>query len=85
MPFNSGPYWCNTNTSEQQRETSKARQDGDLKDTSEILHYLIAHDSFSSPQTLHNIVSGEVAREKVDVGETRATGDSIVHSMVGHV
>lgn len=70
-------------TSEQHRETTRSRQERDIKDTSEILSFLTVHDPFSSDPTLHSIFSGVVASDKVNVDDAKSTGDAIITSMAG--
>lgn len=70
-------------TSEQHRENSQARQQRDIKDTAEILNIFTLHDPFGSDSTLHNIISGVVAGEEVNVDEAKSTGNVIIKSLTG--
>ena len=71
-------------TSEQHREMSQARQQRDVRETSEILSFLTMHDPFSGDPTLHSISSGVVASETVNVDNAKSVGDAIICSMAGH-
>lgn len=70
-------------TSEQHKDTSKSRQKRDLDDTYKLIEAFKQWDPFGTDPSLHNIVSGVTAHEKVNVDQARCVGKAIIESMVG--
>ena len=79
-------------TSEQHKETTKARQKRDYKDTDELIAFLSQRDPFNPDPSLRSITSGVVAEVDVnaDVAEVDVNADKakeigwkILSSMVG--
>ena len=70
-------------TSEQHIDNTKARQQRDIKDTNGILAFLIQYNPFSSDPSLHSIVSGVAAGERVDVYRAKDVGKKIIGSLIG--
>ena len=74
----------NYNTSEQDKDTSKSRQQRDTADTYKLIEAFNEWDPFCSEPSLHNIVSGVAAHDKVNVNKARSVGQTILESMVGN-
>ena len=70
-------------TSEQHKDTTRARQERDYKDTNEIITYLSQRNPFSSDPSLHSISSGVVAGEDVNAEKAKEVGEKILTSMIG--
>ena len=71
------------NLGEQNKDTTKARQKRDAKDTLVILTTLADRNPFASDPNLRNIMTGEKAENAVNIGRIRATGEKILSSMTG--
>ena len=72
-------------TSDQHKDTSKATQDHDMKDTKKILDYRIDKNPFSDTElSLHSIASGVTATNKVNVDEGKNIRENILKSVEGH-
>ena len=74
----------NYNTSEQHKDTSKSRQQRDTADTYKLIEAFNEWDPFGSEPSLHNIVRGVAAHDKVNVNKARSVGQTILESMVGN-
>ena len=72
----------NFNTSEQNKDMTKARQARDWKDTHTILGFLQDNSPFTSDTNLRNIVTGVHAHAMVYVDKAKAVG-SIILDMEG--
>ena len=73
----------NYNTSEQHKDTSKSRQHRDTEDTYKLIEAFKEWDPFGSEPSLHNIVNGVTAHDKVNVDQAKHVGQTIIRSMVG--
>ena len=67
----------NYNTSEQHKDTSNT------EDTYKLIEPFKEWDPFGSETSLHNIVSGIAAHDRVNVDQARSVGQTILESMVG--
>ena len=72
-----------SNSGEQNKGMSKARQKCDAKDTLLILTTFADRDPFSADPNLRNIMTGVNADNTVNVGRTRTIGKKILSSMGG--
>ncbi|CAH3108670.1 unnamed protein product, partial [Porites lobata] len=72
-----------SNSGEQNKDMSKARQNGDAKDTLVILTTFEDRDPFSADPNLRNIMTGVNANNAVNVDRVRAIGEKILSSMTG--
>ena len=72
-----------SNSSEQNKDMSKARQKWAAKDTLVILTTIADRDPFSPDSNLRNIMMGVNADNAVNVDSARAIGRKILSSMTG--
>jgi len=72
-----------SNSGEQNKDISKARQKWDAKDTLVILTTFADRDPFSADSNLRNIMTGVNADNAVNVDRVRAVGEEILSSMTG--
>lgn len=70
-------------TSEQHKDTTKARIIRDFKDEQEIISFLSQNNPFSKDTSLRSIASGVLAEAKVNVDKTKEVGDHIIKSLKG--
>ena len=70
-------------TSEQHKDTTKARQDRDQQDTNTIIRYLSKRSPFDSESSLRNIATGVVADDRVNCDKSQAEGKKILDSLTG--
>ncbi len=70
-------------TSEQHKETLKARVKRDSADTREILGVLAMRNPFGPDKSLRNIMNGVTADSKVNAYRAKEIGAEIVQSMLG--
>ena len=70
-------------TSEQHKESCSNRKKRDIEDTFKILAALKEWNPFSQDLTLHSIVNGITADDKVNVRKAKDVGQAIIESMVG--
>ena len=70
-------------TSEQHKESCSNRKKRDIEDTFKILAALKEWNPFSQDLTLHSIVNGITADNKVNVHKAKDVGQAIIESMVG--
>ena len=68
-------------TSEQHKETSKARMEKDYQDVQSLIQYLAPRNPFSP--TLRNIATGMAAHPSVNCDIAKEVGDQILNSMIG--
>ena len=73
------------NLGEQNKDTTKARQKRDAKDTLVILTTLADRNPFASDPNLRNIMTSVNADNAVNVDQARATGEKILSSMIGKI
>ena len=72
-----------SNSGEQNKDMTKARQKRDAKDTLAILTTFADRDPFSADPNLRNIMTGVNADNAVNVDSARAIGEKILSSMSG--
>ena len=72
-----------SNSGEQNKDMSKARQKRDAKDTLVILTTFEDRDPFSADTNFRNIMTGVNADNTVNVDHARAIGEKILSSMTG--
>lgn len=70
-------------TSEQHKDTTKARKERDHKDTNTIIAYLAERNPFSIESSLRNIATGVVAENSVNCDKSREVGEKIVEALKG--
>ena len=70
-------------TSEQHKESCSSREKRDSEDTFKIFAALKKWNPFSQDLTLHSIVNGITAGDKVNVHKAKDVGQAIIDSMVG--
>lgn len=70
-------------TSDQHKDTTKARQERDYKDTNELVAYLSQRNPFSADPLLRSITTGVVAAEDVNADKAKKVGEKILSSMIG--
>ena len=70
-------------TSEQHKDTSKARQSREHGDTKNILDYFQERNPFSGQGTLRSLSSGRTADESVNVDMAKTLGHKILAKMTG--
>ena len=58
-------------TSDQHKDTTKARQERDYKDTNELVTYLSQRNPFSADPSLRSITTGVVAGEDVNADKAK--------------
>ena len=73
----------NYNTGEQNKDTTRARQDRDWKDTNTVLKYLQERSPFTQDTTLRNISAGVNAHSTVNVDSAKDVGSALLASMEG--
>ena len=66
-------------TSEQHKDTTKARQERDQQDTNTIIRSLSKRSPFYSESSLRNIATGVVADDRVNCDKSQAEGKKIGH------
>ena len=70
-------------TSEQHKETTKARQERDYKDTNELITFLSQRNPFNPDPSLRSITSGVVTEDNVNADKAKEVGGKILSSMAG--
>ena len=70
-------------TSEQHKETTKARQERDYKDTNELITFLSQRNPFNPDPSLRSITSGVVAEDNVNADKANELGGKILSSLAG--
>lgn len=70
-------------TSDQHKDTTKARKERDYKDTNELVTYLSQRNPFSADPSLRIIMTAVVAGEDVNAEKAKEVGEKILSSMVG--
>ena len=70
-------------TSDQHKDTTKARQERDYKDTNELVTYLSQRNPFSADPSLRSITTGVVAGEDVNADKAKEVGEKVLCSMLG--
>ena len=73
-----------SNSGEQNKDMSKARQKRDAKDTLVILTTFEDRDPFSADPNLRNIMTGVNGDNAVNVDRARAIGEKILSSVTGN-
>ena len=68
-------------SSEQHKDVSKTRQEQDLKDTRDILKFLVDRDPVGNDKSLHSISTGVFASENVNAYIAKAIGEKMLQSM----
>lgn len=69
--------------SEQHKDTTPARLKQDMEDAFKILHILKQLDPFGPQPSLHSLVSGITAHDRVNIDSAREVGEQITDDMVG--
>ena len=70
-------------TSDQHKDVSKSRKQHDIKDTLKLLAAFKQWNPFIEDESLHGIVNGVIAGERVNVDKSNQVGQKILESMVG--
>ena len=73
----------NYNTGEQNKDTSKARQTRDWKDTLTVIQYMQERNPFCNDPSLRSIETGIHVHPTVNVDTAHAVGATILKSMNG--
>ena len=69
------------NSSEQNKDSTKERQERDTKDTTNLLEFLSESNPFSSDPSLHSIASGITSDSTSNVDNAKAIGEAVLESM----
>ncbi len=69
-------------TSEQHKETTKARIDRDKADTKTVLDHLLLRSPFADDKELRNIMNG-VSAEQSNADNAKMIGEKIIQNMIG--
>ena len=64
--------------SDQHKDTTKARQERDYKDTNELVTYLSQRNPFSADPSLHSITTGVVAGDHVNANKAKEVGEKVM-------
>ena len=70
-------------TSEQHKDTTKARQERDQQDTNTIICYLSKRSPFDLESSLRNIATGVIADDRVNYDKSQAERKKILDSLTG--
>ena len=70
-------------TSDQHKDTTKARQERDYMDTNELVTFLSQRNPFSADPSLRSITTGVAAGEDVDADKAKEVGEKVLCSMLG--
>ena len=70
-------------TSDQHKDTTKARQERDYKITNELVTYLSQRNPFSAYPSLRSITTGVNAGEDVNADKAKHVGEKVLCSMLG--
>lgn len=65
-------------TSDQHKDTTKARQESDYKDTNKLVTCLSQRNPFSADPSLYSITTGVVAGEHANANKAKEVGETVL-------